>query len=276
MIARLRHPGPALEPRWIALPCTATPVAVTLPVRESLLASVAEALAEFDGAWLWIEGAAMGRLAFLTPGLDPTGAHAAWYAGPHAMPAGARIVRLGLHLGWREGVRFLHGHGVFAAPGWAGPAAGHILPRESVLAAPTRATGWGLSGARLVQRPDAETGFPLFTPEACGGGARALLMTARPNQDLGAAVAAACAAHGMARAQVAGLGSLVAPRLADGRAIDSPATEILLTAGRLDGGAVRLVADIVGQDGRLHSGELASGRCGICVTAELLIRAGTD
>lgn len=269
MIATLRHPGPAQHPRWTALPCTAEPVAVTLPARETLLASAAEAMADFDGAWLWIEGAQMARLDFLIPGLDDTGAHAAWYAGPHRMPPGARIVRLGLHLGWRQGARFLHGHGVFAAPGWAGPQAGHILPLESALARPARASGFGIRGARLVQRPDPETGFPLFAPEACGGGAGALLMTARPNQDLGAALTAAT---GPGPAEVHGLGSLVAPRFADGRQVDSIATEILLTGGRIDGAETRLDADIVGLDGVLHSGILAPGAAGICVTAEVLIR----
>ncbi len=273
VIATLRHPGPALAPRWTALPCTATPVAVMLPARASLLASVAEALADFDGAWLWIEAAAMARLAFLIPGLDATGAHAAWYAGPHQMPAGARIVRLGLHLGWRDGVRFLHGHGVFAAPRWTGPEAGHILPLDSALAAPVLAQGWGIAGARLVQRPDPETAFPLFAPEACGGGAGALLMTARPNQDLGAAIEAACRAHGISAAAVNGLGSLVRPRFQGGGGVDSPATEILLTEGRIEGGCARLAAEVVGLDGRLASGQLAPGRNGICVTAEVLIRA---
>lgn len=273
MIATLAHPGPEQNPRWTALPCTAEPVALTLPVRETLLASVAEALADFDGAWLWVEGAAMARLDFLIPGLDATGAHAAWYAGPHRMLAGARIVRLGLHLGWRQGARFLHGHGVFAAPGWAGPQAGHILPLESALAGPVRATGWGLRGARLVQRPDPETGFPLFRPEACGGGKDALLLTARPNQDLTAAVEAAAAVHGMTEASVSGLGSLVSPVFDTGAQVASPATEILLTGGAISAGRARLEADVVGLDGRLASGPLRRGACGICVTAEILIRA---
>ena len=273
VIATLRHPGPVQHRRWTALPCTATPVAVMLPARPSLLASAAEALAGFDGAWLWTEGAAMARLAFLIPGLDATGAHAAWYAGPHQMPAGARIVRLGLHLGWRDGVRFLHGHGVFAGPHWAGPEAGHILPLESALAAPVMARGWGIAGARLVQRPDPETAFPLFAPEACGGGGGALLMTARPNQDLAAAVEAAAAAHGMAEARVHGLGSLVSPVFDGGAQVASPATEILLTGGVITAGQARLAADVVGLDGRLASGPLRRGPCGICVTAEILICA---
>lgn len=273
MIATLSHPGPPLEPRWTALPCTAAPVALMLPARATLLASVAEALADYDGAWLWIEGAAMARLDFLIPGPDPTGRHVAWYAGPHRMPAGARIVRLGLHLGWRDGARFLHGHGVFAAPGWDGPQAGHILPLESALAAPALATGFGLHGARLTVAPDPETGFPLFRPAPCGGGGGALLVTARPNQDLSQAAERAAAAHGIADGTVHGLGSLVSPRLTDGGGVDSFATEILLTDGNLRDGRATLAADVVGLDGRLVTGVLQPGACGICVTAELLIRA---
>jgi len=274
MIQTLRHPGPAAEPRWTALPCTAQAVSVTLPVRETLLASVSEAMADYDGAWLWLEAAAMARLDFLIPGRDATGKHAAWYAGPHRMPAGAQVVRMGLHLGWRDGARFLHGHGVFAAPGWDGPGAGHILPLESTLALPVLARGYGLHGARLVQRPDPETGFPLFQPESCGGGFGngALLMTARPNQDLGQTITAVAQAHGIARAEVHGLGSLVSPRFEGGQRVDSFATEILLTNGAITDRGVSLSADVVGFDGLLHHGALLPGCNGICVTAELLVR----
>jgi len=91
-------------------------------------------------------------------------------------------------------------------------------------------------------------------------------MTARPNQDLGAAIRAS----GVTGA-VHGLGSLVRPCFADGRTLNSPATEILLTQGRAGADGVSLAADAVGLDGRLHSGPLAPDRNGICVTAELLI-----
>lgn len=279
MIARLVHPGPVALHRTRAVPCRARLIQTILPQRDSLLASVADAMAGQDGAWLWLHDVPMAGLAFLIPGLDPTGAHAAWYAGPHVMPPGARIVTLGLHLGWQDGAPFLHGHGLFDAPGWDGPRAGHVLADRSRLAGPAPAHGYALRGARLVRRPDPETAFDLFVPEPCdpdpqGRGRPAVLMTARPNQDLCAAVESVAAAHGLAAsAAVAGLGSLVAPVFDDGSRVDSPATEILLRNGQIRHGRADLGAHVVGLDGQPATGGLLRGACGICVTAEILICA---
>lgn len=272
MIARLDHPGPAPACRWAALPCTAQPVDLILPVAETLAASVALALAGFDGGWLVIEGATLASLDFVIPGADPTGAHAAWYAGPHRMGAGT-LDHLGLHAGRKEGAAWLHGHGWFSAPGWRGPRMGHILPLESRLAAPVRARGWGLTGARLEVLHDPETNFPLFQPVGTAPGSGAALITLRPNQDIGAALVAAAAELGIRRGRVYGLGSLVHPRLRGQAPIDSYATEVLLTDGRLTDGHAELKIDVVSLSGATHQGWLQPGANGVCVTAELLVIA---
>lgn len=269
MFATLQHPGPAVAPRFRVSPCTAQPVALMLPARDSLLASLAEALADFDGAWLEITDASMARLDFVIPGPDPAGRHAAWYAGPHQMGQGARILRAGIHLGWRDGLRFAHGHGHFVAPGWSAPGMGHILPQVSALAAPVLVRGWGWQGARLVVQDDPETGFALFQPQGGAGGGTAWLVTLRPGQDISAGLAAALPG---VTGRVLGLGSLVDPVL-DGRRIDSFATEILLTDGALTPQGAHLSADLVTLAGTTHSGTLTPGRNGICVTAELLVLA---
>jgi hypothetical protein len=267
MIAHLDHPGPVAPQRWAVAACDAEAVDVTAPAGETLVASLAEALADYDGAWLMIENAPMARLDFVIPGVDPTGAHAAWYAGPHRMGAGARIVRAGLHLGWRQGARFAHIHGHFTAPGWQGPTMGHLLPMESRLAGPTRLRGFGLRGAALHVALDDETGFPLFQPRQGGTGGAARLVTLRPNQDIGAALVQAL--PDIPKAQVFGLGSLIHPKTHE--SIDSFATEILLTGGRIDAGQAVISADIVTLDGQTHSGTLQPGANAVCVTAELLV-----
>lgn len=270
MIATLTHPGPAAPRRWAVEPCAAEPVEVILPVAETLAQSVAMALAEYDGGWLAIENAALNRLDFVIPGADPTGAHAAWYAGPHRMGA-ATITHLGLHFGRKQGAPWLHGHGHFTTPGWQGPTFGHILPMESRLARPVRACGWGLRGAQLRVSADSETHFPLFQPVTLGARRGAALVTLRPNQDLCAALEAAAQEAGLREARVLGLGSLVHPRLVGQPAIDSFATEILLREGHISSGKAHLVADLVTLDGTLHSGILEPGLNGVCITAELLL-----
>lgn len=270
MIARLLHPGPAAARRWAVQPCSAEPVDVVLPVAETLVQSVALALADYDGGWLVIEKVALDRLDFVIPGADPTGAHAAWYAGPHRMGAG-RVDHLGLHFGRKQGAPWLHGHGHFGAPGWQGPTFGHILPMESRLAHAVRATGWGIRGAQLQVLADSETHFPLFQPVALGGGQGAALVTLRPNQDIGEALVKAAQEAGILRARVFGLGSLVHPSLTGQPPIDSFATEILLREGHILDGHASLRVDLVTLAGTLHSGLLEQGANGLCITAEVLL-----
>ena len=270
MIATLTHPGPAPAQRWAAARCTATPVSVTLPVAETLAQSVALALADYDGGWLWLEDAPMAALDFVIPGTDPTGQHAAWYAGPHRMGAG-RVHHLGLHFGRKDGAPWLHGHGKFTASGWDGPSWGHILPLESRLARPVQARGFGLSGARLQVRTDPETRFPLFQPHQTGTAGDAALVTLRPNQDITVGLEAAAAQLGITDAQVHGLGSLVHPKLTGADPIDSFATEILLTHGALTQGRATLRAEIVALSAQEYRGTLERGANGLCITAELLL-----
>ncbi len=280
MIVRLTHPGTAPARRWAVATCSATPVDIILPVAETLAQSVALGLADYDGGWLVIEDATLGNLDFVIPGEDKTGAHAAWYAGPHQMGAG-RINHLGLHAGRKEGSAWLHGHGAFSAPGWQGPTMGHILPLESHLSKPTRATGWGLKGARLEVTQDAETNFPLFQPTQTGPERDAVtdavtgaaLITLRPNQDINAAIAAAAAEVGITNGRVYGLGSIVNPCLKGQPPIDSYATEILLTDGHITDGTAQIEVEIVTLSASEHKGWLEPGKNGVCVTAELLIIA---
>ncbi|MCA2011896.1 hypothetical protein LCM17_10400 [Cereibacter sphaeroides] len=271
MIHTLRHPGPAPARRWALSRCHAEPVEVILPVAETLAQSAALALADYDGGWLVIEDSDLANLDIVIPGEDATGAHAAWYAGPYQMGAG-RIEHLGMHVGRKEGGAWIHGHGAFSAPGWDGPTYGHILPYESRLALPIRAKGWGLKGAHLAVTPDAETHFPLFQPQGQGTGPDALV-TLRPNQDLLTAVEEAAAEIGLANARILGLGSIVRPKLEGQSRIDSHATEILLTEGRIDNGTARIEVEIVTLTASEHRGWLERGENGICITAELLLVA---
>ncbi len=275
MIRTLAHPGPVAVERVRALPCTARPLALTLPAGVPLLDAVAQAAgaAGVDAAWLELADVPMARLDHVRPGPDPTGEHAAWYDGPHAAP-NAVLIRLGLHLGRRAGAPWLHGHGLWA--GAQGVSGGHVLPDGAMLAEQATARGWALDGAQLEVAADPETRFDLFQPVATTAtttatGVDALLVTLRPNQDFAQAIETAAARHGITRATVHGLGSLVAPRFAQG-CEESFATEILLTDGGIDGGRAFLSAVVVGFGGRVSVAPLARGGCGVCVTCEVLVR----
>jgi hypothetical protein len=272
MIESIQHPGPVASKRWAVVPCSAQPVDIILPVAETLAQSVALGLADFDGGWLMIENAGLRNLDFVIPGEDLTGAHAAWYAGPHQMGAG-HIDYLGLHAGRKEGAPWLHGHGVFSAPGWQGPRMGHILPLESRLHKPIHAQGWGLKGARLEVTHDPETNFPLFQPVQTGTGIGAALITLRPNQDMGSAIASAASEVGITSGKIYGLGSIIRPRLKGQPQIDSYATELLLTDGRLSNGTAEIEIEVVTLSASQHKGWLEPGANAVCVTAEILVIA---
>ncbi len=272
-LRRVRHPGPAQVPRACVLPVQARPVTVTLRAGLTFLQAAAQALDGHDGAVLTLADVALDPLAYVIPGPAPGDGHAAWYSATHHMGPGATVIAGCAHLGWRDGAAFMHCHGVWTDARGARHM-GHLLPDTARLAHDCTVTGWALSGGALVARPDPETRFTLLRPERgappSAAGAPAHLVTLRPNQDIGAALAAT----GL-DGPVLGLGSLVGTALAGGTGLDSYATEILLTGGHVGAGTATLDAASIGLDGRMVTGRLAPGVNSVLITAELLVGPGT-
>ncbi|WP_180902734.1 PCC domain-containing protein [Martelella soudanensis] len=157
---------------------------------------------------------------------------------------------------------------------------GHLLPFEATLAEPAEIDAWGVSGAALVVRDDAETNFRIFSAEASdpalsNASHPAILATVRPNIDICEAIEAICTEHGLTEARVFGIGSLVGVTYQDGRDVPDYATEILIRDGSVrveDGRATcRLDIDMVGMSGAITSGLLRRGENPVCVTFELQI-----
>jgi hypothetical protein len=267
MMRRVVHPGPAVEPRATALPVQAHPVEVVLRAGLPFGQAVAEAMDGFDGGFLDLRDVAMDPMAYVIPGPAQNG-HAAWYSATHQMGAGARIVQGCVHLGWRDGARFTHTHGIWEDESGARHM-GHILPDQALVARDCTVAGWGLTGGCLVAKSDPETAFTLFQPEpraGRAGGQAAHLVTLRPNQDIGTALTGL----GLSGC-VMGLGSLIGTRIKGGAVLDSYATEILLTNGHVGQEGAVLDAASIGLDGRMIQGRLAAGMNAILVTAELLV-----
>ncbi|MDX1822201.1 MAG: hypothetical protein R3197_14990 [Paracoccaceae bacterium] len=282
MTARMRritHPGPPAATRCTALPCKAVPLRLTLRAGQSVSQAVTAGFADagFAFGYLRLDGAIFAPLTFVTPAPAPDDSHAAWYSATYRAPAPARAISAGVHLGQRDGQPFLHCHGQWNA-GADVPDGGHMLCDDSILAQDVEAEGWGLTGAGLVSRHDPETNFTLFHPEATPLPDRtnAFLVTLRPNQDLATALLDICQEHGLATARLEGIGSLVGTCFANGRIIDSPATEVLIRTGALHGGVCQLDMTSIGFDGHAQSGPLSEDAHAICVTAEILILALTE
>jgi predicted DNA-binding protein with PD1-like motif len=285
-LRQIRHPGPVAPLRSRAVPCRVRPLRLTLEPEagETILDTVSRTLREagYAAGYVSLQDTAMARMNYVIPAASPDDSHAAWYSATHEGGPGSRIARAGLHLGQRDGAPFLHCHGIWTAAG-AAEAMGHLLPFEAELAGPVDVDVLAISGAQLVTRQDAETNFPLFSPEyappAPGeaerertGSVRGLLLTIRPNVDVCAMIAQACEAAGFGAASILGIGSLVGADYEDGTSVSSYATEVLVRSGswrRAEGTCLDIA--LVGLDGAISSGILRQGSNPVCVTFELLL-----
>ncbi|TCZ59776.1 DNA-binding protein [Roseicella aquatilis] len=290
----LEQPGPRLEPRLDSLPARVTPLEFTLEPGLTLLEAVARPLraAGFASAALELRGGGFGPFAYVLPAHAPDATHVAWYSATHQPPGGARLERACITFGQREGVPWLHCHAIWQEasgrrralpgavdrpPGYeaAGRRAGHVLPEETVVAAPVAVRAWGLSGAGFAVRADAETNFSIFQPAAMpgpAGGSRAVVLRVRPNEDVVAALEAACRAHGLARAVLrGGVGSLVSPRFAEGTGTGDIATELLVTAGGVGPEGAHLAVALADMRGEVHAGTVPRGGNAVCITCELVL-----
>jgi predicted DNA-binding protein with PD1-like motif len=272
---RLAQPGPALQPRVECLAARITPLDFILEPGLSLLDAVARPLqaAGFASAAVELEEGGFSPFAYVLPAHAADAVHAAWYSATHEPAGGARLDRGNVTFGLRDGAPWLHCHAIWQEA--AGRRAGHVLPEETIVAAPIAARAWGLSGAGFAVGPDAETNFPLFQPAPMPGpegGARALVLRVRPNEDLVAALEAACRAHGFARAALrGGVGSLVSPRFAEGTGTDDIATELLVTGGGVTAAGAAVTVALADMRGRVHAGSVMRGANAVCITCELVL-----
>ncbi|MGI6856621.1 PCC domain-containing protein [Mesorhizobium sp. 1B3] len=276
----IRHPGEPLEPRVPAVPCRARRLGVTFRPGVSVLSSVSQALTPLgiESAVVEISGGAFDPLVYVMPAESDDGVHAAWYSETHAPEGRAEIEALSFTYGRRDGEPFLHCHGVWRhADGQR--RAGHLMPGEACFAEPVEATVVALSGAILDQLEDSETEFRLFTPVVHGGWSqesrRAVLCRVKPNEEICSSIEHTVKEHGIERASLHGVGSLVGCDFADGQHMASIASELFIRRGsvRRENGepVASLDIAIVDINGRIFEGEILRGRNTVCVTFELLI-----
>lgn len=279
---RLAQPGPALLPRVMCRAARATALDFTLAPGLSLLEAVARPLqdAGFASAVLELQGGGFGPFAYVLPAQATDAVHAAWYSAPHAPQGGAGLERANITFGQRDGAPWLHCHAIWQEP--AGRRAGHVLPEETIVAAPIAARAWGLSGAGFAVARDAETNFALFQPlpmpmPGPAGGSRALVLRMLPNEDVVAAITTACREHGFAQAVLrGGVGSLVSPRFAEGTGTDDIATELLVTGGGVTPEGGTFAVALADMRGRVHAGRVVRGANAVCITCELVLEELPD
>jgi predicted DNA-binding protein with PD1-like motif len=297
----VQQPGPAPVERAVVVPCRAVPVEAELPAGVPLLQALHDLVRDHgaDSACLSLAGGALGPFGYVMPALSPDAAHAAWYSAPFHPPGVTRWEAGCVTVGWRDGGKFFHCHGIWTEPDGTRHG-GHVLPEETVIAAPIRAGGAMIFGARFEAVDDRETGFRLFEPVPTadslpprGGGTgrggsaprqtlpetNALAIRLRPNQDITTALESIGRAAGFTRARVVGgVGSIIGARFADAPPVEPFATEMFLSAGDLrcndsGGRPSALSAALVDLTGALAGGPLVAGDNPILMTSELVLKS---
>ncbi|MEW6640970.1 MAG: DUF296 domain-containing protein [Pseudomonadota bacterium] len=234
-----------------------------------------------DSGVLSMTAGTLGPFAYVMPALSETPDHAAFYSRPFR-PAGETRLAIGaMTFGIRDDKPFFHCHALWIeADGARG--GGHILPEETIVAAPFRVDAIGLSGAAFVAEQDGETNFKLFGPvvrPASGMRAdrRVFAMRLRPNSDVARLLEDFCTAHGVSRARIhGGVGSTIGARFDDGRIVTPFATEVAVRSGQIapaGDGTPRADIDValVDHTGGLAEGRLVRGDNPVLMTMELVL-----
>jgi predicted DNA-binding protein with PD1-like motif len=280
---QILHPGPVAPERVTAVASQPFPLHFTLEPGHMVDEAIAKGFAASGcvGGFVALQGGRYEPFRYVIPAASADADHVAWYSATFELVGPVEIARACAIVGRRDGKPFLHCHGIWNTTD--GLRMGHLLAPGTRVAEVVHVTGIGSREVTFEARPDPETNFTLFEPTRVAGaaadliGARVLLVKVRPNEDIILAIERVCARHGIGAANVYGIGSLNEVRFADGRRVESHATEILIQKGRaqsIDGcPRVRLDIDVVDMEGRIHSGEIVRGDNPVCVTFELVIEA---
>jgi predicted DNA-binding protein with PD1-like motif len=279
----IRQPGPPSAERIQWVEARGRAFTFTLEAGQPLLEAARRGFAAegFAGGVLNITSGALAPFAYVMPALSKTAANAAFYSDIYRPPGVTHLSTATMTLGVRDGAPFFHCHGLWTeAGGRAG--GGHILPEETIVAAPFAVEAFGLDGTVFAAEPDPETNFKLFgpvpaAPSDISAGRRAFALRLKPNQDFAGALEGFCRAHGIAQARIrGGVGSTIGARFTDGRTVEPFATELTLTSGSIapaDDGALAAALDIalVDHTGGLAEGRLVRGDNPVLMTMELVL-----
>lgn len=276
---RKTQPGPAIEPRVIAVPTHARKVSLRLPAGKTLLDTLRDAIGPCPSAIVHLDNGTFGPFTYVIPALSKTPEHAAFYSDFFTPPGQTEIEAARVTYGTRDGAPWLHCHGFWTEASGTRQG-GHVIPDQTVIATPVSATAWLLDGANFITRHDPETNFALLAPEPSGPPGPCLAVRLRPNQDLCTTLENLCVRHGITHATIAGgVASIIGAAFDDGRTSEPFATEIFIRHGQIRpnaAGAVeaQITIGLVNYRGDIVEGTLLRGANPVLMTAELLIVPG--
>ncbi|MDI4658215.1 DUF296 domain-containing protein [Xanthobacter autotrophicus] len=279
---RIAQPGPAPQERIESAVGRLQVLDFTLEPGLTLNAAVTGPLiaAGMGAAQVEISGGAFGPFTYVMPAASSDATHAAWYSAPFTPAGETRLDRGNVTFGRKEGAPFIHCHAFWTEPDGSRHG-GHIMPHETVVAAPIRARAYGAAEVETTADFDPETNFPLFTPHAriapAEGGPRIAFARVRPNVEIGAAVEEVCRRHGFAGGRLrGGVGSLIGARFTDAPPVDDYATEVFVTSGLVSPDAsgaltAQIGLALVSLTGAMAVGRLVRGANPVLITFELAV-----
>ncbi len=284
MLSPVKHPGPRVEPRLIAVPTRTRSVWASLSPGRRLIDALDELLAASDATSAQVElmSGALSQVTYCYPAIGAAEDQPIHYSATQSATGPVNVVGGGATVGFRDGERFVHCHAAwFDAAGEL--LGGHLLPETWIGNSGLTVVAHTLDDAVQHSAVDPESRLPVFTPMAASTDAgqdvtNAVVARVCPNENLYDACAAVLAARGMSQARVVGsIGSLVGAALRRPSGvllIDGPATEVALTgrlsldpSGRAEGELTALVID---RHGRVHIGDLTRDNI-VAVTVELFV-----
>ena len=275
-IRALRQPGPTHPARFDCFQGEPVPLHYRLEpgltLNEALTAPLTEA--GLQCATATFRGTALNPFRYVMPGPADDESHVAYFTAPRAPEGAIRIEQANATFGWADGKPFIHCHAAWTEPGGL-RRGGHILPLETIVAAPGEVAAWGFRTIRIDAQPDPETNFSLFQPsgETIAAG-RGLVARIKPNEDIIASLETIAYRHGFANATVRGsLGSLIGARFADGGQVDDHATEVLVREGHIRDGRAALNLLVVDMRGAVHEGWLLRGQNPVCIPFDVVLEA---
>lgn len=268
----LTQPGPAHRDRIDCYRGNPQALTFTLRVGATLNEAITTPLVDagFQCGTVTVRGIDLNPFRYVRPGPADDASHVAYFTAPLAPMGTTRIEQGNATFGWANGKPFIHCHAVWIEPDGS-RRGGHILPLETIVAAPGEASACGFQTIRIDARPDEETNFTLFQPSGSNAGP-GVVVRVKPNQDIITAIETIARAHGIRDAVVQGsLGSLIGARFTNGGQVDDHATEVLVREGYIRNGRAALDLLVVDMQGRVHEGWLQKDENPVCITFDLVL-----
>jgi predicted DNA-binding protein with PD1-like motif len=280
----IQHPGTPSAVRVCAVAATTRQIEIDLLPGRSFLQAVHTALAPFgaSSAVLKLQGGAFFPMAYALPALSKTPEHAVYFSDRLDAPQPVSIECASVTYGQRDGQPWLHCHAAWTQSDGR-RCCGHVLPEQTHILQTIRASACLIDGAQFQVRPDAETHFSLFKPEAVDTKSNASsaptswIVQLAPNVDICSAIEDLCREHGVAQASLCGgVGSLVGAVFDDDRVVEPFVTEVLIRSGGVLSDAqgnphAQIDVSLVDFTGGVHQGRLQRGANPVLVTFEMVL-----